>query len=63
MYHQEFGDVLTAIAHEKQLKGWTHAKKEALIARSNPEWIDLSANWQKLQGTPYPYGGLKRNGT
>ena len=31
----------STIAPEKQLKRWNRAKKEALIARSNPEWRDL----------------------
>ena len=31
-----------AIAREKQLKGWTRAKKIALINRSNPDWRDLA---------------------
>jgi putative endonuclease len=35
----------TAIAREKQLKGWTRAKKIALIERSNPTWVDLSEGW------------------
>jgi putative endonuclease len=30
-----------AIECEKRLKGWTRAKKEALIAETNPEWRDL----------------------
>ena len=34
-----------AIAREKQLKGWTRAKKIALITKANPTWIDLSENW------------------
>ncbi|HEV2646003.1 MAG TPA: GIY-YIG nuclease family protein [Acidobacteriaceae bacterium] len=34
-----------AIAREKQLKGWTRAKKIALIERQNPTWIDLSESW------------------
>jgi putative endonuclease len=34
-----------AIAREKQLKGWTRAKKIALIERENPTWEDLSADW------------------
>ena len=32
-----------AIAREKQITGWTHAKKNALIVTVNPEWNDLSA--------------------
>ena len=31
-----------AIAREKQLKGWSRAKKIALINRSNPDWRDLA---------------------
>ena len=36
-------DAKQAIAREKQLKGWTRAKKDALINILNPEWevIDL----------------------
>jgi predicted GIY-YIG superfamily endonuclease len=34
-----------AIAREKQLKRWSAVKKAALIARANPEWIDLAADW------------------
>jgi len=34
-----------AIAREKQLKGWTRAKKIALIRKMNPTWVDLSEKW------------------
>ena len=51
VYYEAFGEVLEAIAREKQLKGWTRAKKEALIARTNPLWEDLSVNWPALKGT------------
>jgi putative endonuclease len=37
--------VQDAIAREKQLKGWSRAKKIALIERTNPTWEDLSAEW------------------
>jgi putative endonuclease len=37
-----------AIAREKQLKGWIRAKKDALIAKMNPELRDLSAEWDSL---------------
>ncbi len=36
-------DVGGAIAREKQLKGWTRAKKIALIEAVNPTWSDLTA--------------------
>jgi putative endonuclease len=35
-------DAMTAIKREKQLKGWSRAKKIALIDELNPEWRDLS---------------------
>ena len=41
LYYEAFGDVGTAIAREKQLKGWTRAKKEALIRAANPSFTDL----------------------
>jgi predicted GIY-YIG superfamily endonuclease len=31
VYHQEFDRIADAIAAERQVKGWTRAKKEALI--------------------------------
>jgi len=36
-----------AIAREKQLKGWSRAKKIALIEKENPAWVDLSEEWGK----------------
>jgi putative endonuclease len=35
----------TAIAREKQLKGWLRARKIALIEQANPAWVDLSERW------------------
>jgi putative endonuclease len=34
-----------AIAREKQIKRWRREKKLVLIARENPTWIDLAADW------------------
>ena len=45
VYFEETSDVNSAIAREKQLKGWTRKKKNELIIRVNPEWKDLSAHW------------------
>ena len=36
---------IEAIAREKQLKGWSRAKKNALVETLNPEWRDLSEDW------------------
>ncbi len=41
VFHELFQDIESAIAREKQLKGWTRAKKIALIEKINPHWEDL----------------------
>lgn len=43
VYFEICPDAMQAITREKELKGWSRAKKEALIARFNPTWeaIDL----------------------
>jgi putative endonuclease len=41
IYHETYPDPESAIAREKQLKGWNRAKKEALIATLSPNWEDL----------------------
>ncbi|SHL50520.1 GIY-YIG nuclease family protein [Hymenobacter psychrotolerans] len=43
VYFEICPHAVQAIAREKQLKGWTRAKKDALIAAFNPSWqaIDL----------------------
>ena len=46
VYFEDTNDVHAAIAREKQLKGWRREKKNALISKSNPQWLDLSANWE-----------------
>ncbi len=47
VYFERYSTPSAAIAREKQLKGWTRAKKIALIERTNPTWIDLSEEWGK----------------
>jgi predicted GIY-YIG superfamily endonuclease len=49
IYFEAYSDPRTAIAREKQLKHWSRAKKEALIARRNPEWRDLFEQMYALQ--------------
>jgi putative endonuclease len=38
LYFEEYPSNAAAIAREKELKCWTRAKKEALIATQNPVW-------------------------
>ena len=42
-----FTDISAARRRERQIKGWTRAKKVALIQEGNPKWMDLSANWSE----------------
>jgi putative endonuclease len=45
VYVETFGDADSAIAREKTIKGWLRKKKIQLIRSSNPDWVDLSADW------------------
>jgi putative endonuclease len=45
VWFERFGQVSEAIQREKVLKGWTRAKKIAMIESINPTWVDLSAAW------------------
>jgi len=45
VYYESTPDVRSAIAREKQIKGWLRAKKVALIESVNPQWRDLSEDW------------------
>jgi putative endonuclease len=44
-YYEETMDVNTAIAREKQIKGWRRSKKIELIKSMNPTWKDLAEDW------------------
>lgn len=41
VYFEQAPDAHSAIAREKQLKGWRRSKKVALIVGMNPNWRDL----------------------
>lgn len=45
VYHEATEDIRAAIEREKQIKGWSRAKKANLIESVNPGWVDLSADW------------------
>lgn len=42
LWWQQSDSIESAIAREKQLKGWTRKKKESLIKSMNPELNDLA---------------------
>ena len=53
IYYEITESIASAIAREKQIKGWTRAKKIALIETMNPEWRDLSDEfWDSSAVTP-----------
>ncbi len=45
VYYEQTEDIISAIAREKQIKGWLRSKKIALIDSLNPKWNDLSEEW------------------
>jgi putative endonuclease len=45
LYFEGYEDIRTAIAREKQLKGWRREKKLNLIGTINPEFKDLAQTW------------------
>ena len=41
VYFEQTTDVESAIAREKQIKGWNRKRKEKLVEAKNPNWNDL----------------------
>ncbi len=52
VYFEYHRDIRVAIQSEKQIKGWTRARKLTLIQSMNPGWCDLSDGW--FGNTPSP---------
>jgi putative endonuclease len=48
VYFEALPSFAEAVAREKRIKGWTRAKRVALIQEKNPRWKDLSANFDDL---------------
>jgi putative endonuclease len=42
VYHEFYYDINQAIARDKEIKGWSRAKKINLIESMNPEWRFLN---------------------
>ena len=51
LYYEVTDDIKSAIAREKQIKGWTRRKKVALVESLNPHWVDLAEEWNKSSPT------------
>jgi len=41
VYYEETNDVNSAINREKELKWWLRIRKDELINKMNPDWLDL----------------------
>ena len=48
VYYAFVANESAARGGEKQIKGWTRAKKIALIQSSNPNWIDVTPRLEDL---------------
>lgn len=49
IYYEVADTAEQAIAREKQLKGWHRAWKENLVSSINPDWEDLSVQWEESE--------------
>jgi putative endonuclease len=45
VFYEQAGSPQSAIAREKQIKGWVRKRKLTLVQGQNPDWKDLSAAW------------------
>ncbi|MBI3744726.1 MAG: GIY-YIG nuclease family protein [Chloroflexi bacterium] len=47
VYFEHTGEAMSAIEREKQIKGWLRRRKIELIESMNPNWRDLSTEWEQ----------------
>ena len=45
VYFESTTSIEIAIQREKQIKGWLRKRKNELVESINPEWKDLSEEW------------------
>ena len=45
VYYEETPEIFTALAREKEIKGWRRSKKIKLVESFNPTWEDLADEW------------------
>ena len=50
VWYEEYSQVVSARMREVELKGWRRQKKLDLILAENPDWADLSLEWQDDPG-------------
>jgi putative endonuclease len=52
LLYERYVDIRSAIAREKEIKGWTRSKKLTLISKTNPEFKDLATQYGWLMLHP-----------
>ena len=52
VYYETFQDISMAIAREKEVKKWRREKKNRLVESKNPEWKDLSLEFDEEDFSP-----------
>jgi putative endonuclease len=57
VHSSEFYEITDAICWEKQLKGWSRAKKEALVRSDWPSIVRLARNYGERFGHPSTSSG------
>jgi len=50
VWYEEHATFRTARTRELEIKGWRKEKKVSLILPRNPDWADLSLEWQEDPG-------------
>ena len=48
VYYEHTTDVHAALAREKEIKKWRREKKNDLVISMNPNWQDLSLEWERF---------------
>ena len=60
VFYEKFPTPMAAINFEKQVKGWTRAKKEALIANNWDKLKDLARCLNESSHKNVPFGTLEK---
>ena len=45
VYFEDTPSAISAFARERQIKGWSRAKKVQLVESVNAGWLDLAKDW------------------
>jgi hypothetical protein len=60
IYYEKFDSIESAIFREKQIKGYSRSKKDALINKINPQWDELLVKSKPIHIRFYSKEELKK---